>query len=141
MLIVEVDEKGLVLVKYIDAERATLIATERLIDLNNFTYLDDRTAPPPTFDNGASASLKAADKKLYLSFPKASGEVWYYEVKFLNSSGEVLYKESIPADYASAEPKEIFELTFEEIPGGIASAEIKAAGFFGNISDSIGVKL
>ena len=141
MLIVEVDEKGLVLVKYIDAERSAVIATERLIDVSNFTYLDDRTAPPPTFDNGASASLKATDRKLHLSFSKASGEVWYYEVKFLNSSGEVLYEENIPADYASAEPKEIFELTFEEIPDGIASAEIKAAGFFGNISDSIGVKL
>lgn len=141
MLIVEVDDKGLVLVKYIDAERATLIATERLIDLNNFTYLDDRTAPSPTFAANPSTFLKETDGKLYLSFPRASGEVWYYGVKFLNSSGEVLYEENIPADYASAEPKKFFEFTFEEMPDGITSAEIKAAGFFGNISSSIGVKL
>lgn len=141
MLLVEVDEKGLVLVKYIDAERSAVITTERLIDVNNFTYTDDRTAPAPTFDSTSSVCLKETDGKLNLSFPKASGEVWYYEVKFKTSSGEVLHEENIPADYASAEPKEIFEFTFEELPDGIASAEIKAAGFFGNLSNSIEVKL
>ena len=141
MLIVEVDEKGLVLVKYVDAERSSVMATERLIDVNNFTYTDDRTAPAPTFDSTSSACLKEADGKLNLSFPKASGEVWYYEVKFKATSDEVLYEENIPSDFASAEPKEIFEFTFEELPDGIASAEIKAAGFFGNLSNSMGVKL
>ena len=76
-----------------------------------------------------------------MSFPKASGEVWYYEIKFKDTSDEVLYEENIPSDFASAEPKEVFEFTFEELPDGIASAEIKAAGFFGKLSDSIGAKL
>lgn len=137
MLIVEVDDKGLVLVKYIDAARGAIIADERLIDVDRFTYSDDRTAPPPIFIGDASASLKAADKKLYLSFPRASGEVWYYEVKFKTSSGEVLYEENIPSDYASAESKKFFEFTFEEMPDGITSAEIKAVGFFGSISDML----
>ncbi len=138
MVMVEVDENGLVLIKYIDAARKAVLREERFVDVKNFTYVDGRTDASPVFEEG-DVHLEATEEGLKLTFPKATCEsgVWYYALKFFGSDGKVVYEENIPSDHPSAEPKAEYVLTFEDLPENITSCEIKAVGFFGNVSSSV----
>lgn len=142
MLIVEVDEKGVVCVKILDAAAKRVFEDERVIDVSKgkdgFVYTDDRTAPPPVFDDG-EVILETTETNLRLAFPKATCDsgVWYYNAKFFGIEGEFLCEKNIPSDHASTERKEVFDLCLGEMSVETATAEIRAVGFFGNISEPL----
>lgn len=141
MLIVEVNEEGKIRIKYVDVIAKKLFPEERIIDISKgkegFVYTSDRTAPVPVFSVSARASLMVDGENIRIKFSAAEGSVWYYNLKLFDSEENLVKEENIPAHFASAIPKPEYDITLPLEEKTPLFAEVKAVGFFGNVSNPI----
>ena len=141
MSVVEVDEQGIIRIKYIDAVSKSFFEEERIIDVTKgkegFTYTENRTASAPVFDLSATVTLQTEDEKLKVKFPKAEGDVWYYGIKLFDRNKSLIKEENIPSHFASASPETEYSVTLCADEKLVCFAEVTAVGFFGNFSTPI----
>lgn len=143
MVIVEVDEIGRTLLKVMDCTVQKIFKETKFIDPSlgkaGFTYTDSRKGVKPCFSKG-DATLTREGDDVRITFPAAECEsegIWHYNVKFLDGVGKTVREENPVSDHAAYFGKKTYEFVFPNMPSNIERAEIRAVGFFENVSDPI----
>lgn len=147
MVVVEVDAEGLVCIKIMDCAAQKIFGKENFVDVSlgkeGFTYTDSRRSEKPCFAEEPCAELCREGENLRVRFPRAFCDdgIWYYSLKFLNEKGKEIAEINPISDHAMFYQKDSYDLTFENLPDEISGVEIRAVGFFENISEPIFAKL
>lgn len=144
MLVVEVDAENTVCIKVLDAVSGKLFDNSKFIypakGKAGFEHTENRPAPAITLENTAALKTEAGETTLTFNRAEPVNDVWYYEINLKKANGELFEQINISADFASVDRKALYTCKRADPEGEIASAEVKAVGFFGNESNTVSVK-
>lgn len=146
MLVVEVNQKGDVLIKRLDAVAGEFFENDSLItdcwDTTRYTYTSQRAvhAKRPYFTPDSLLSAKKQENSLLLTFPRGlcEGErVKEYRVRLLDPAGVVLAQKTVPSDFPAVHQAPIVEIPMDYKDAGTVQIQVFAVGFWDNLSEPI----